>query len=314
MKRKGAVIAYQTNKNLSNRLKLSFPFYIMFVPVLVWYLLFCYAPMSGVIISFKEYTFRQGIWGSPWVGLKNFEEFIKNGDFWKVFKNTIVISFWRIVIGFPLPIIFALLLNEVPHPRFKRGIQTISYLPHFVSWVVISGLLFTFFSSEGLVNKVIVNSGNAVIPFMSSTHYFVGFLVLSALWKEIGWNAIIYLAALSSIDTEMYESAMIDGANRRQQLLYITFPAIRGVISIMFILSLTTVLSVGFEQVLVLINSSVQSVAETIDYYIYRVGLQQANNYSYATAVGLFKSALSLFLVLGANYMARKIDSEGGLW
>lgn len=302
------------NKTFLQKLRPFLPFYLMFLPVLVYYIVFLYVPMGGIVIAFKDYSFREGILGSPWAGLEKFREFLGNRDFWRVLKNTLVLSFWRTVIGFPVPILFALLLNEVRRPGYKKFIQTVSYLPHFVSWVVISGILFSFFSSSGFVNQIIKGLGGTEVPFMSSDQTFVWFLVLSALWKELGWNAIVYLAALSSVETDMYEAAMIDGANRWEQLRYITLPSIRGIISVMFILSLTNVLSVGFDQVLVLINAAVTGVAETIDYYIYRIGLQQVNNYSYATAVGLFKSLLSLFLVLFSNWGAKKIDPEGGLW
>lgn len=291
------------------------PFYILFIPVAVYYLLFCYAPMAGVVIAFKDYSFRAGIFGSPWVGLKNFLEVVKNDDFWKVFRNTLVISGLRILFGFPAPIIFALMINELRRKKFKRFIQTISYLPHFISWVVIYGILFSFFSSSGMINQIIENFGGDGIRFLSTEKYFREFFVGAAIWKELGWSSIIYLAALASIDVELYEAAMIDGASRWQQLTRITFPSIRGVVSVMLVLSFTNVLSVGFEQILVMINPAVSGVAETIDYYIYRIGIMQANNYSYATAVGLFKSLLSLALVLAANWGARKIDPEdGGLW
>jgi putative aldouronate transport system permease protein len=271
--------------------------------------------MAGVVIAFKDYSFRAGIFGSPWVGLKNFIEVVKNDDFWKVFRNTLVISGLRILFGFPAPIIFALMINELRQKKMKKFIQTVSYLPHFISWVVIYGILFSFFSSGGMINQIIENSGGRGIRFLSSQQYFRQFFVGAAIWKELGWSAIIYLAALASIDVELYEAAMIDGANRWQQMTRITFPSIRGVVSVMLVLNFTNVLSVGFEQILVMINPTVSGVAETIDYYIYRIGIMQANNYSYATAVGLFKSLLSLFLVLAANWGARKVDPEdGGLW
>lgn len=301
-------------RTLGGTLRKYYPFYLMFLPVLVWYLLFCYVPMGGVIIAFKNYTFREGILGSKWVGLDHFVRMWGSRDFWRVMGNTLRLSFLRTLVGFPIPVIFALMLNEVRLPRVKRVLQTVSYLPHFVSWVVISGILFSFFSTNGFVNQIIRLMGGQSVPFMSSDQTFVWFLVLSALWKELGWNAIVYLAALSSVDPQLYEAAMIDGAGRGKQLLYITLPSIRSVVSIMLILSLTNVLSAGFDQVLVMINAAVQSVAETIDYYIYRIGIQKVNNYSYATAIGLVKSALSLVLVLVANWGAKRIDQDGGLW
>lgn len=289
-------------------------YYIMFFPVALWYIIFCYIPMAGVSIAFKDFSFKAGIFGSEWVGLKHINRMLSSRDFRRVMGNTLELSALRILIGFPFPIVFALMLNEVRFPKTKKALQTISYLPHFVSWVVISGILFSFFSSGGFVNQFIRRLGGQAIPFMSSEELFPWFLALSALWKELGWNAIIYLATLSSIDPQLYEAAMIDGAGRWKQLIHITFPSIRSVVSIMLILSLTNVLSAGFDQVLVMINAAVQSSAETIDYYIFRIGVQRVNNYSYATANGLAKSLISLVLVVTANWGAKKIDPEGGLW
>ncbi|MDR1540989.1 MAG: ABC transporter permease subunit [Clostridiales bacterium] len=301
-------------KKLSNAVKRFIPLYILLIPVLLYYSIFMFAPMAGIIIAFKDYSFNLGIFGSPWVGFEHFERFFSNGSFRSVFRNTAVISMARIFFAFPFPIVFALMLNEVTAIKLKKVIQTLSYLPHFISWIVISGLLFAFFSSNGIVNQIIVALGGTVKPFLSETKLFVWFFVGSAVWKELGWSAIIYLAALAGVDPALYDAATVDGAGRWKQLLHVTLPSIRSVISIMFILSLANVLTVGFEQTVALINSSVMSVAETIDYYIYRTGLQQVNNYSYATAVGFFKSAISLVLVLAANWGARKIDPDGGLW
>jgi putative aldouronate transport system permease protein len=301
-------------KKSRRRVKWFLPFYIMFAPVLLYYIIFHYIPMIGIIIAFKDYNFLDGIIGSSWVGLKNFQRFLHNADFLRVFYNTVILSLLRELFGFPAPIIFALLLNEIKFPKFKKLVQTISYLPHFISWVVISGILFSFFSSTGLINKLIIYFGNDAIPFLASEKYFRQFLVGTAIWKELGWSAIIYLAALAGVDQEMYEASVIDGANRKQQMWYITIPSIRNVVSIMFVLSFAQVLNAGFEQVLVLINPSVSSVAEIIDYYVYRTGLLQVNNYSYATAVGLFKSIISLCLVLVTNWGAKKIDEEGAIW
>lgn len=271
--------------------------------------------MFGVIIAFKNFNFLDGIWGSKWVGLTNFKRFLLNGDFWIVFKNTIIISMLRVAFGFPIPIIFALLLNEIRSQKFKKVVQTISYLPHFISWVVVSGILFTIFSSDGMLNKLIETlGGHSVTSFLSNANYFRSFLVGTAIWKELGWSAIIYLAALSGVDPQLYEAGIMDGTNRAQQLWHITIPSIRNVISIMFVLNFANVLNAGFDQVLVLINPAVSGVAEIIDYYIYRVGILQVNNYSYATAVGLFKSVLSLALVLITNWGAKKIDEEGAIW
>lgn len=297
-----------------NRIKRYAPIYALFVPVLAYFAIFHYAPMVGVIIAFKDYNFREGIFGSDWAGLKHFRRFIENGDFWVIFRNTLVLAFYRILFGFPAPILFALLIHEMRFVRWKRIIQTVSYLPHFVSWVVVYALMYNFFSENGLVNAMIKGAAGHTLPFLSSTDYFRTMFVGSAIWKEIGWNAIIFLAALTRVDPDLHEASAMDGANRLQRLWHITLPGISSVIGIMFILSLGGILSVSFEQILVMINPQVSSVAEVIDYYVYRVGLLNTNNYSYATAVGLFRSVIALALVLIANRLAKKFDEEGGIW
>lgn len=288
--------------------------YILFIPVIAYYAIFHYAPMAGVIIAFKNYNFMDGVFGSPWTGLTHFKRFVENGDFWVVFSNTLVLAFFRTLFGFPAPILFALLIHEMRFVKWRRVFQTVSYLPHFVSWVVVYGLLYNFFSESGFVNSIIRSWTDETIPFLSSTEYFRTMFVGSAMWKEIGWNAIIFLAALTRVDPNLYEAASIDGASRWRNLWHITLPGIRSVISIMFILSLGGLLSVSFEQILVMINPQVSSVAEVLDYYIYRVGLLNTNNFSYAAAVGLFRSVIAVGLVLLANFTAKKIDEEGGIW
>lgn len=290
------------------------PLYLLFLPVLTYYLIFAYAPMAGVIIAFKNYNFLDGIWGSSWAGLKHFERFWTSGEFWNVLNNTIVLALYRIIFGFPAPIILALLLYELRFTRLTKLIQTISYLPHFISWVVVYALVYNFFASDGLINKLLVELGEASIPFMGDPKYFRIMFTGSAIWKEIGWGAIIYLAALTRVDTDLYEAASIDGANRWHRLWHITLPGIRSIVSIMFVLSLGGILSVSFEQVLVMMNPMVTDVAEVLDYYIYRIGLLDINNQSYATAIGLFRSLLALILVIIANFVAKKIDEDGGIW
>lgn len=289
--------------------------YLLFVPVAVYYVLFVYIPIGGIVIAFKNYNFAQGMLASPWAGLTHFERFFRNGDFWKVFGNTLIINLLRIAFAFPAPIVFAVLLNEVRHVAFKRVVQTISYLPHFVSWVVISGLMFSFLSPGiGLVNNLIKAAGREPIFFLGDPRWFRPLLVASHIWRELGWSAIVYLAAIAGIDPELYEAGTIDGCNRRQLMFNVTIPSIRTVISVLFILTVGSIMNAGFEQVLVLINASVAEVGEIIDYYVYRVGLTQVNNYSYAAAVGLFKSAIATVLILLTNWLSKKIDEEGGLW
>lgn len=306
--------AVSGRQKLMNRIKRYIPLYLIFLPVFLYYVIFHYVPMVGIIIAFKNYNFMDGILGSQWVGLENFERFFLNGDFWAVFKNTFVLAFLRILFTFPAPIIFAILINEMRLKKFKSIIQTVSYLPHFISWVVVYGILYNFFSADGFINQIIKIFGGESVLFMGMAQYYRALFVGSAVWKELGWGAIIYLAALASVNTELYEAAMIDGANRLQRLWHITLPGIRGVISIMFVLAMGGILSVSFEQTLVMINPSVSSVANVIDYYIYNVGLLKVNNFSYATAVGLFRSVLALILVLITNWGAKKIDEEGTIW
>lgn len=301
-------------KSLRTVMKRYGALYALFIPVVVYYAIFHYAPMVGVVIAFKNYNFMDGIFGSPWSGLSHFSRFIENGDFWIVFGNTLILAFFRILFSFPAPILFAVLLYEMRLGKWRRVFQTVSYLPHFVSWVVVYGLLYNFFSESGFINNLLRLSTGETIPFLSSTEYFRTMFIGSAMWKEMGWNAIIFLAALTRVDTSLYESASIDGANRWQRLWHITLPGIRSVISIMFVLSLGGLLSVSFEQILVMINPQVSSVAEVLDYYIYRVGLLNTNNFSYAAAVGLFRSVIAVTLVLIANVVAKKMDEDGGIW
>ena len=297
-----------------NTIKRYMPFYVMFAPVFIYYLIFAYAPMGGLLMAFKDYNFVDGIFGSPWAGFKHFEKFISNGDFWHVLKNTLSISFLRILFSFPAPIILALMLHEVKHSGYKRFIQTATYLPHFISWVVVYGILYNFFSLDGVINQIRALFGAEPVSYLGLKDYYRGLYVGSAIWKEIGWSAIIYLAALSGVDAQLYEAADIDGVNRWQKVWYITLPSIRSIISVQLILTFGQVLNVGFEQVLVMYNAVVSEVAETLDYYIYRVGLLQANNFGYATAVGMFRGVVSLIFVMITNYLSNKVDEDGGIW
>lgn len=296
------------------KLKPYIPLYLLFLPVLVYYLLFSYAPMAGLVIAFKNYNFMDGIFHSKWVGLDHFSRFLHNGDFWVVFKNTLLLALFRLSFAFPAPILFAVLLNEMRFSKGKRIIQTISYLPHFLSWVVVYAICYNFLSDSGLVNSILVRFGVEKIAFLGEPSYFRAIFVGSSVWKELGWSAIIYLAALTRIDTDLYEASAIDGANRLRRIWHVTLPGIRTIVSIMLLMALGEILSVSFEQVTIMINPMVSSVAEVIDYYVYRVGLLGANNFSYATAVGLFRSIIALAVVIAANVLAKKIDEDGGIW
>lgn len=285
---------------------------LLLFPVLVWYGIFAYGPMYGVQLAFKDFYIKEGIWGSPWVGLKHFEYlFTASPQFPQIMKNTIIISFYQIIFGFPAPIILALLFNEIRVSLFKKVAQTLSYLPHFLSWIVLGGILMTLLSpSSGVVNHILGVFGFESIYFLGSEKYFRFTLVVSSLWKEVGWGTIIYLAALSSIDSQMYEAAVIDGASRWKQTLYITLPALMPVIAILLILRVGNVLDAGFDQIFNLYSPAVYGVADILDTYVYRIGLQEFQ-FSLTTAVGLFKNVVGLMLVMTSNYFIKKMGQEG---
>ena len=287
--------------------------FVLLIPGLIFFLVFKYLPIYGLLIAFKDYNFFDGILGSPWTGLSVFQEVFSTPSFWEVFRNTIVISSLQFVIGFPAPIIFALLLNEIVSKRAKRTIQTISYLPHFVSWVILGGLFLQFLSpSSGPVNALIELMGGRPVYFLADPNWFVPVLVATDVWKSIGWGSIIYLAALASIDPELYEAAEMDGAHRWQRLVSITLPALAPVITIMLILATGKLMDDNFDQIFNLYNPAVYGVGDVMSTYMYRKGLAEMQ-YSFATAVGLFKNLLSFTILLGANWLAKKINDHG-LW
>ncbi|OMF38917.1 protein lplB [Paenibacillus sp. FSL H8-0548] len=286
--------------------------FLLLAPVLLWYVIFHYGPLYGVQLAFKDFNIRQGIWNSPWVGLTHFKFlFFQSPDFLRIMKNTIIISLYHIVFGFPAPIILALLFNEIRLARFKKLAQTITYLPHFFSWVILSGILVTLLSpSVGIVNYLIELVGLDPIYFLGDKAYFRFTLILSGIWKEVGWGMIIYLAALAGIDPTLYEAATVDGANRWKQMLHVTLPSILPVITILLILRMGGILDAGFDQVLNLYHPAVYEVGDILDTYVYRVGLQNFQ-LSMTTAVGLFKNVIALGLVLMTNYIVKKLGQEG---
>ena len=281
-------------------------YYLMLLPIFIYFLLFHYKPMYGVIIAFKEYRYLDGIMGSPWVGLKHFSRIFSDPMFSRIFKNTLIISSLRILFEFPAPIIFALLLNEVYHVAFKRVTQTISYLPHFMSWVVLGGIIVELLSpSRGPINHLLGLFGIKPIYFLAETAYIRSIIVITGIWQSLGWGSIIYLSAIANINVELYESAFIDGAGRLKQALYITLPSISPVIVILFILGFSRILNAGFDQVFNLYNNAVMSKVDIIDTYIYRVGLAAGGNFGYTTAIGLFKNVIGLILVLACNRVVK---------
>lgn len=285
--------------------------YLMLIPAVIYYLLIHYVPMYGATIAFKDFYITKGILKSPWVGFKHFEYVFSLDKFTHVFLNTIIINTYRLVFGFPAPIIVSLLLNEVRHRWYKRSIQTLIYLPHFISWVILSGLLINILSIEGgVINELIKLLGGTPIGFLTDESYFRGTLVISNIWKEYGWSTIIYMAALASINQELYDAAIVDGANRWQQTIYITLPSISSTIIVLLILRLGRLMETGFEQVFVMLNPAVYRVADIIDTYAYRIGLSEGR-YSLASAVGLFKSVVNFSLLFITNIITKKLFNKG---
>jgi putative aldouronate transport system permease protein len=300
--------------NLS-RLKRQWDLQLMVVPGIILILIFSYIPMYGVLMAFQDYSIFKGFLHSPWVGFKHFEMFFNSPEFFNVMRNTMVISLLKLCIGFPAPIILALMLNEVRHMVFKRVIQTITYLPHFMSWVIVAGIVMSLLSTDnGSVNILLENLNlvNEPINFLSIPKLFWSILVTTSVWKEIGFGSIVYMAAIAGIDPNMYEAASMDGASKFKQIYLITLPSIMPVVIIFMILAIGNLLNAGFEDILLLgVNPVLREVSDVIETYVYRVGIQNSR-YSYATAVGLFKAVISVGLLTMANYLARK--SGNSLW
>ncbi len=290
-----------------------FPYYLLLLPALLFFLIFRYIPMYGLTIAFKDFVPFLGYWDSPWVGLENFKRLIGYRDFYLVFRNTLLISLYKLAFAFPVPVFLAILLNEIHTSWFKRSVQTVLYLPHFVSWVIMGSIVTMALSpSTGIVNNIIRAFGGEPIFFMISTFWFRPIVVLSSIWKESGWGTIVYLAAIAGIDQQLYEAAIVDGASRFRRMWHITLPCIRSVVIILLIIRIGHILDVGFHQILVLYNPAVYDVADVFGTYVYRVGLS-GGQFSFATAIGLFKSVFGLILVIGANKLA-KAFGESGIW
>lgn len=288
-------------------------YYALLIPGLLFLFLFKYTPMYGVVIAFQDFNIFEGISGSKWVGLEQFSKLMQSEEFARVFVNTLLISFYKIILLFPIPIFIALLLNEVRFSAFKRTIQTIIYLPHFLSWVIISGLFITILSpSGGLVNTFLHWLGFEPITFFMDNRFFRSIVVFTAGWKEAGWNAIIFIAAIAGIEQEQYEAAAIDGAGRIRQMLHISLPGIMPTIVLMLILRLGSVLEAGTEQILTMYNPVVYETGDVIGTFVYRVGLGKMD-YSFSTAVGLFNSVVGFLLVVSGNFVSKKLVQRG-IW
>ena len=287
--------------------------FLMFIPVILYFVNFCYVPMYGVIISFQDYYPRLGITGSEWVGFKHFEKLFTGRYFFPVLRNTLIISIGKLLFGFPAPIILCLLLNEVRSLKFKKVVQTISYLPHFISWVVLASIVQTILSpSSGVVNYIIQLLGGEPIFFMGSSDWFRKVIVGSSIWRDTGWQTVVFMAAILSIDPQLYEAADLDGAGRFQKMIYVTLPCIAPTIIIMFIMATGNVIQDDFDQIYNMLNAKVMDVGDVIGTYTYRMGIEKMN-FSYATAVGLFKNVVSLILVTFTNAFSRKL-SGSSLW
>ena len=293
-------------------IKKNYLLYYMILPVIAFYILFHYVPMYGAIIAFKNFTPSMGILNSPWVGFEHFINFFNSYHFARVLKNTLNISILTLIFEFPAPIILALLINELRNKIFTRTVQTISYLPHFISTVVIVGMIKDFTSLDGVINDILVMFGGERSPMLSKPELFVPIYVVSEIWQRIGWGSIIYLAALSGISPELYEAARIDGAGRWRQTLNITIPGIMPTIVILLILRMGTVLNVGFEKIILLYNPTTYETADVISSLVYRRGMQNFD-YSFSAAVGLFNSVINFALLVVANFISRKVN-ETSLW
>ncbi|MFM9331824.1 ABC transporter permease [Paenibacillus mesotrionivorans] len=285
--------------------------YLMILPGVLYFLIFKYIPMFGLVISFQDYLPYKGIMGSDWVGLKHFSRLFSEPEFWNIFKNTIVVFVVNVTFYFPIPIILSLMLNEVGNAFFKRFVQTLVYIPHFLSWVIIVSISFVMFTMDGgIINEMLTYFGFQPVNFLMSSGWFYPMYVLQVIWREAGWGTIVYLAAMAAVDPGLYEAARMDGATRIRQIWHITLPGIRTVIVVMLILKVGSVLDTSFEHIFLLLNSMNKDVAEILDTYVYTAGLKQGQ-YSFSTAVGLFKSVVSFILVMGSNWLAKKAGEEG---
>ncbi|MDQ1000912.1 putative aldouronate transport system permease protein [Neobacillus niacini] len=303
----------QVKKGLKIKKILSnYQLYLFLLPALIYFIVFHYLPMYGILIAFKDFVATKGIMGSPWVGFKHFERFFDSFQFWTLIKNTLGLSVVQLIVGFPLPIFLALMLNQIRSEKYKRFVQTVVYAPHFISVVVLAGMIFVFFSNNGLINNIILLFGGDPISFMAKPEWFKPLYIASGVWQETGWAAIIYLAALAGVSPELHEAAVMDGANKWQRIFHVDIPAIMPTAVILLILSVGGIMNIGFEKAYLLQTPMNQPSAEIIPTYVYKMGLQQAQ-YSFAAAVGLFNAVINLILLIAVNKFAKKLSGTG-LW
>ena len=307
------MLKLRTAPNKRNWFLRDWQLYFMLLLPIAYYILFKYMPMYGTLIAFKKFSAKKGIWGSTWVGFKNFENFLSDPYFYKLVRNTLLINLNNLLFAFTSSIIFALLLNEMKHKLYRKVVQTVSYLPHFISTVVVCGLVTNFTRTNGgIINDLIAMLGGERISFLNRAEYFRPIYVISEIWQHMGWDAIIYIAALLSIEPQLYEAASIEGANRFQKMLYVTLPGIAPTITIMLIMRIGHLMSLGYEKVLLLYSGATYETADIISTYVYRRGLLTAD-FSYGTAIDLFQTVISLILVTSTNWLGKKIGGAG-LW
>jgi len=285
--------------------------YIMLIPGVLFYLIFAYGPMYGITLAFKEFVISEGITGSPWVGLKNFEKLFSEKQFWDAFKNTIIISFGRLFFGFPAPIILAILVNEIRMKKYKKVLQTVFTFPHFLSWIIISGMIMNIFSSTGAINNLLGLLGFETQAFLANPGLIRPLLYSTDIWKSSGWSSIIYLAAISGVDLEQYEAATIDGANRFQRILHVTWPGMKPTAVLLLVLSVGGVMNAGFDQIFNLYNPTLYETADIIDTFVYRMTFQRPPDYGFSTALGLFKAIINFVLLLSADRFAKILGERG---
>jgi putative aldouronate transport system permease protein len=289
-------------------------FYLMILPTVLFFLIFAYVPMYGVILAFKDFNYMLGIMNSPWNNFQNFRDVLGDSNFWHAFNNTLLISFGRLVIEFPIPILLAILLNEMRLGRLKRIYQTVFTFPHFISWVVLSGIITNILSDQGVLNQILQLFGFEKNSILLDNGSFLALLFASNIWKEAGWSCIIYLAAIAGINPELYEAASIDGANRYQKMKAITWPVLRNTAAVLLILAVGNIMNGGFDQIFNLYNPAVYERSDILDTFVYRSAFVDATGFGYSTTVGLLKSVVNCMLLFGANFFVKRFMKEEGLY
>ncbi|GHU02421.1 sugar ABC transporter permease [Spirochaetia bacterium] len=285
--------------------------YLLVLPLVVWYVVFCYVPMYGIILAFKSFNYAKGITGSPWNNFENFRIVMADPLFWRAFRNTCLVSAGRLLLEFPMPIILALLLNEISRYRFKRICQTVFTFPHFLSWVIMSGILVGMLNDGGVLNQILVAMGMKKNNILMESKSFLALLFVSNIWKEAGWSTILYLAAIAGINPELYEAATVDGANRWQRIWVVTWPTVKNTALILLILAIGSIMNGGFDQIFNMYNPMVYKYADIIDTFVYRKAFTDSTGFGFSTTVGLMKSIINFVLLFGANKVVKMMGSEG---